>query len=1223
MKIFIYQWFVGDERDENDEMVTRFRVYGLDEHGETVCLHIRGFHPWLFVELQTSLSWTEYRNMVKNKILERYKSVLKPFSIMYKKKLYFHHEEKTFPVLKLSFPNIQTRKNAYYRLQKYDTTLFSKKIRLLCHEEKADPLLQLTCLQDLPTAGWIDFRGNHTPVYQKVTSLDHEYTADYVHVNRVEHETVPSITVLSFDIETYSTNSQRMPDASIEGDCIFQISCVLEHKKKIRKILLTLGRVVLSQTIEVRSFENEKNLLLGFQTLLTEFQPHVLIGYNIFGFDIPYMVRRAQMFNIMDTFDRWGIPHKIHSAFKEIRWSSSAYSFQEFHYLDAEGRVLVDLLPVIKREYKFSNYKLKTVSTFFLGETKDPLTPQDIFDAYRECILQKGHHKKLSACGKYCVQDAHLVLRLFQKLETWIGLVEMAKICNVPIMSLYTQGQQIKVFSQVYKKCMKDGILVQSFSSLPHVEALEEVDGYSGAYVFPPKPGVYDWVLPFDFSSLYPTTIIAYNIDYSTLVLDHTVPDEKCHIIEWEDHIGCVHDAEKTKKERVVCKKYRFRFAKEPVGVLPSLLRTLLEQRSETKKRMKSVKDETFRTILDKRQLAYKVSANSMYGAMGVKRGYLPFMPGAMSTTAMGRMSIQKAAEYVQKKHHGQLIYGDSVVPDTPVYIRRNGLIHILTIEDFFHQYPHEAYPQFRVHEKLCVGKEQALPSDDVEILGSRGWTSVRRIIRHTTVKSTYRIYTSSGLVEVTEDHSLLLANGRLIKPVELHRGMCLMTFPDDVLYEQTSHETVPLQYDDDGVLDLCTYTSPVECAKIFWTLRRDFPQLSFTYPTKNTVRLHLHHRERRPRGLVFMVEKRTCSQRQTVYDIETREGCFHCGIGSLVVKNTDSIYCHFTKNADPSRIWSLAKSIETEFIRLFPPPMKLVFEEKIYKTFLILTKKRYMAYTCNQDGSLDKDLTIRGVLLARRDNCRWIRNIYEKVVRMIMDRQTKNEILQVIVQCVLELFQWSEFRVSDFIVSKLVGKNYKIRPLPEDLKKFKKRLDDLHIESSSPVSSVEDVQRFNRYLTENDPLRHSSEQWFQSYIEKSQPSHVQLALKMKRRGFPVEAGSRIEYIAIEVDDPLKSKLNEKIEDPSYFCIHCDILRLDRLYYVQSLAKPLDQLLEIVFHVSDFTKGIFLLHVGHKKVIMEMEERQRPRLRFEGEEMTKKTVTRKKKTSHKSIYDFV
>ena len=65
------------------------------------------------------------------------------------------------------------------------------------------------------------------------------------------------------------------------------------------------------------------------------------------------------------------------------KWSSSAYKNQEFQFLDAEGRLFVDLLPLVKRDYKFNNYKLKTISDFFLGETKDPLTPKGIFKCYQ------------------------------------------------------------------------------------------------------------------------------------------------------------------------------------------------------------------------------------------------------------------------------------------------------------------------------------------------------------------------------------------------------------------------------------------------------------------------------------------------------------------------------------------------------------------------------------------------------------------------------------------------------------------------------------------------------------------------------------------------------------------------------------------------------------------------------------------------------------------------
>jgi DNA polymerase elongation subunit (family B) len=346
----------------------------------------------------------------------------------------------------------------------------------------------------------------------------------------------------------------------------------------------------------------------------------------------------------------------------------------------------------------------------------------------------------MGVCGHYCVQDSNLVMDLFVKTQQWIGLCEMAKTCNVPMTVLYTQGQQIKVYSQVFKYNYKNNIITQKDGYISNKD-----DHYIGATVFPPKPGVYNRVLPFDFKSLYPTIIIAYNIDYSTLVPDDSdIPDEDCNIIEWKEHIGCEHDPdtirrkeldmiidnkkdilkdlrktrdkckdnkkkENIKKEietlmkkmkpfmeersNIVKKKHkfilcndnrRFRFLKEPKGVLPTVLHSLLEARKNTRVQIKQLKSflkngeihdnirslllngsdkkmvDTLITVLDKRQLSYKVSCNSMYGAMGVSRGYLPFMPGAMCTTAKGRQNIGIVADVIQNKFKGQLVYGDT-----------------------------------------------------------------------------------------------------------------------------------------------------------------------------------------------------------------------------------------------------------------------------------------------------------------------------------------------------------------------------------------------------------------------------------------------------------------------------------------------------------------------------------------------------------------------------------
>jgi len=406
----------------------------------------------------------------------------------------------------------------------------------------------------------------------------------------------------------------------------------------------------------------------------------------------------------------------------------------------------------------------------------------------------------------------------------------MARICQVSVWSLYTQGQQIKVYSQIYRLCQEKEYVIN-----PPAEP--EVLPYTGATVFPPQPGIYAWVIPFDFASLYPTTIIAYNIDYSTFIPEERLagytPDQY-HEIEWAEHTACPHDPEKytpaTRPTYTFCGKRRYCFLREPKGVLPELLESLLRARKETKKQLAGLDASRalMRDVLDKRQLAYKVSANSMYGAMGVTRGYLPFMPGAMCTTAMGRKNIEKAAAFVQSEYGAQLIYGD-----------------------------------------------------------------------------------------------------------------------------------------------------------------------------------------------------------------------------------TDSIYVHFPGIHDAKTLWEHACRVEGNLLSLFPRPMKLAFEEKIYKQFLILTKKRYMALTCDDSGSIDKKLTIRGVLLARRDNCSWARKFYERIVRSLMDGRTEQEILQEVADEVLAIFH-RRVPVSHLVITKLVGSDYVVAPLPSDPKKRAKRIQDLNLHHLSEANVPE-----------------------------------------------------------------------------------------------------------------------------------------------------------------------
>jgi DNA polymerase elongation subunit (family B) len=241
------------------------------------------------------------------------------------------------------------------------------------------------------------------------------------------------------------------------------------------------------------------------------------------------------------------------------------------------------------------------------------------------------------------------------------------------------------------------------------------------------------------------------------------------------------------------------------------------------------------------------------------------------------------------------------------------------------------------------------------------------------------------------------------------------------------------------------------------------------------------------------------------------------------------------------------------------------------------------MCITCDENGAIDEKMTIRGVLLARRDNSSWTREFYEKIVRLIMEEKkiSCEEILNIINQDILQLLQWDQSTtdINQFVITKTLNDSYKVRPIDNDEKKAMKRLRDLEIEYPEKL----DISLFNQHVGAGK----SKVPFIQEYINRSKPAHVQLSQRMTERGLPISVGSRMEYIVIEHSQDPNTKMFEKLEDPTYFCDHCDVVRMDRLYYVKSIVIPVDQLLETVFKRKNMVKEIYDHHVKHLKLMKE------------------------------------
>ena len=103
-----------------------------------------------------------------------------------------------------------------------------------------------------------------------------------------------------------------------------------------------------------------------------------------------------------------------------------------------------------------------------------------------------------------------------------------------------------------------------------------------------------------------------------------------------------------------------------------------MKARKDTRNKIKTEPDQFKKQVLDGLQLAYKVTANSLYGQIGASTSPIYLKDIAASTTAVGRRCLVFARDYCMQNYKGcRAIYGDSVTKFTPVYLRVNNKVDI------------------------------------------------------------------------------------------------------------------------------------------------------------------------------------------------------------------------------------------------------------------------------------------------------------------------------------------------------------------------------------------------------------------------------------------------------------------------------------------------------------------------------------------------------------------
>lgn len=321
-------------------------------------------------------------------------------------------------------------------------------------------------------------------------------------------------------------------------------------------------------------------------------------------------------------------------------FSSAQYGKSESVKTTIHGRSTFDLLPIMRRSQQLSSYSLNAVSAAFLGQQKEDVPHGIISD------LQRGTDDDRHRLAVYCLKDAYLPLRLLDKLSYLVNYIEMARVTGVPIDYLIERGQQIKVYSMLLRKCRNAGLVVPTLPRSNNDDA-----GYEGATVIEPMKAFYSVpIATLDFASLYPSIMQAYNICYSTLV----APADVGKLAPSDVHKSPSGDVFVTSGKKK--------------GILPLILEELLTARKQAKRDMNAATDPMEKAVQNGRQLALKVSANSVYGFTGANVGQLPCIPIASSVTAYGRQLLFRTREEVERVYtvangyaaDAQVVYGDT-----------------------------------------------------------------------------------------------------------------------------------------------------------------------------------------------------------------------------------------------------------------------------------------------------------------------------------------------------------------------------------------------------------------------------------------------------------------------------------------------------------------------------------------------------------------------------------
>ncbi|KAG9781326.1 DNA polymerase delta catalytic subunit [Exophiala dermatitidis] len=632
---------------------TALKLFGVSETGHSILLHVTDFLHYLYVAAPVNFQRHDiegYKAYLESQ-LAQHQPAIHSVQMVLRENLYGFQGNQKSPYLKITVndPKFIGRLrsaieegNANYR------GMWNVEKNKIKTYDNIQYVLRFMIDTGITGMSWVEVppqKYHVLPSYDRQSNCQIEASCHYrdliAHGHDGEWAKMAPLRILSFDIECAGRKG-IFPEAN--QDPVIQIANVVtkygDSKPFIRNVFV-LDTCSLIVNTQIYEHDSESKMLMAWRDFLEKVDPDVIIGYNIANFDFPYLLDRAKHLKLQ-KFPYWSRLKSVVSQAKDTNFSSKQMGNRDTKATNTNGRIQLDLLQLVQRDHQLRSYTLNSVCAHFLGEQKEDVHHTMITELFN------GTPDSRRRLAVYCLKDAYLPQRLMDKLMCLVNYTEMARVTGVPFNYLLSRGQQVKFISQLFRKALEQQLVI------PNERSEKSDEQYEGATVIEPIRGYYDVpIATLDFASLYPSIIQAHNLCYTTLLTKQII--EKHNLKKDEDYI-------------LTPNGDLFATAKVRKGLLTQILEELLGARKRAKRELAVEKDPFKKAVLNGRQLALKISANSVYGLTGATVGKLPCLPIASSTTAYGRQMIEKTKHEVEQKytiangysHDAQVIYGDT-----------------------------------------------------------------------------------------------------------------------------------------------------------------------------------------------------------------------------------------------------------------------------------------------------------------------------------------------------------------------------------------------------------------------------------------------------------------------------------------------------------------------------------------------------------------------------------